>query len=153
MSLTFTTCCSDIIGNFNSMVWTWAFHFLAEKSIVFKIAGYVCVLHKMPSSTVSDKLFITVLIAVVGLLKNTTFSGEEPRRRKKPKNILDWRIISWNLIKMFKPKKSATRFKFELYIARAFPLKNWSGWDSTSVKRSNLEKFKHISLIYLHHTM
>ena len=62
---------------------------IPEKSIVFKIAGYVCVLHKMPSSTVSDKLFITVLIAVVGLLKNTTFSGEEPRRRKKPKNILD----------------------------------------------------------------
>ena len=59
---------------------------IPEKSIVFKIAGYVCVLHKMPSSTVSDKLFITVLIAVVGLLKNTTFSGEEPG--KKPEKYL-----------------------------------------------------------------
>ena len=146
MSLTFTTCCSDIIGNFNSMVWTWAFHFLAEKSIVFKIAGYVWVLHKMPSSTVSDKLFITVLIAVVGLLKNTTFSGEEPIG-KNPKRFLRLVYIYFrkNSIKMFKPKKSATRFKLELYISRAFPLKNWSGWDSTSVNRSNLKKYIHLA--------
>ena len=41
----------------------------------------------MPSSTVSDKLFMTVLIAVVGLLKNTTFSGEEPIG-KNPKRYL-----------------------------------------------------------------
>ena len=79
----------------------------------------------MPSSTVSDKLFITVLIAVVGLLKNTTFSGEEPIG-KNPKRFLRLVYIYFrkNSIKMFKPKKSATRFKLELYISRAFPLKN-----------------------------
>ena len=67
--------------------------------------------------------------------------------REKPKKIfkISFYLFQENSIKMFKPKKSATRFKLELYISRAFPLKNWSGWDSTSVNRSNLKKYIHLA--------
>ena len=67
--------------------------------------------------------------------------------REKPKEIfkISLYLFQENSIKMFKPKKSATRFKLELYISRAFPLKNWSGWDSTSVNRSNLKKYIHLA--------
>ena len=46
--------------------------------MVFNIAGYVWLVHKITSSSVSDKLFITALIPVVGLFTNTTFSGADP---------------------------------------------------------------------------
>ena len=50
--------------------------------MVFNIAGYVWLVHKITSSSVSDKLFITALIPVVGLFTNTTFSGADPISEK-----------------------------------------------------------------------